>query len=428
MVGQLDPARQLDGAACARQGLAQYDAAEEWTVTMGDGARRRHWKPPRTVQVHRAGDLDSRVLRRGIVASACEELRPYLRRELGWPLTGDPASADIEGAEQALLAAHGAGWYPEPGLALVQLAQGDIASAVASIRNAVERPLRAPSKELPPDTELQRAPLLEAQVEIELAAGNLDEARDLLEELQLVAARFQSKALVAGATLAQERCGSRRVTRWTRERLFAEAARLWDDVGAPYEAALARLGLADALQAGGNERQADVERRAARTVLDGIEVAPPAKTAAHDPSAVPRGRLLVAGVRGRTRVRDLKGMHYLARLSPTPAVSSTCSTSSPPKSVGVARLGEARPPMRAPPSAMPARCSTTHAKSAIADASQRSTTTSRRRAPSETPGGSCRRTPNATSLFESLGFLQDAVPSIRHHHEAPPTAPAIRTA
>ena len=41
------------------------------------------------------------------------------------------------------------------------------------------------------------------------------------------------------------------------------------------------MGLADALRAGGNERQADLERQAARTVLDGIEAAPPTDTAAH---------------------------------------------------------------------------------------------------------------------------------------------------
>ena len=138
-----------------------------------------------------------------------------------------------------------------------------------------------PSKELPPDTELQRAPLLEAQVEIEIAAGNLDRARSAAEELQLVAARFHSKALVAGATLARGRVRLAEGDAVDAERFFSEAARLWNDVGAPYEAALARLGLAEALRAGGSERQADIERQAARTVLDGIEAAPPTDTAAH---------------------------------------------------------------------------------------------------------------------------------------------------
>ena len=273
---------------CALQGLAQYDAAEEWTEAM------ERWCKTNAIgslhgrcRVHRAEILRLRgscdeAEREAL--EACEELRPYLRREMGWPLTElgriRLRRGDIEGAEQALLAAHQVGWDPQPGLALVQLAKGDIASAVASIRNALERPLRMPSKELPPDTELQRAPLLEAQVEIEIAAGNLDRARSAAEDLQLVATRFHSKALVAGATLARGRVRLAEGDAVDGERFFSEAARLWNEVGAPYEAALARMGLAEALRAGGSERQADLERQTARTVLDGIKAAPPTDTAA----------------------------------------------------------------------------------------------------------------------------------------------------
>ena len=332
---------------CALQGLAQYDAAEEWTETM------ERWCKTNAIgslhgrcRVHRAeilrlrGSCDEAEKE---VLAACEELRPYLRRELGWPLTElgriRLQKGDIEGAERALLAAQGAGWDPEPGLALVRLAQGDIASAVASIRNAVERPLRVPSKELPPDTELQRAPLLEAQVEIELAAGNLDQASSAAEELQLVAARFQSKALVAGATLARGKVRLAEGGAVDAERFFSEATRLWNDVGAPYEAALARLGLANALQAGGSERQADIERRAARTALDGLEVAPPAETAAHDLSVFRReGDYWLLEFEGRTvRVRDLKGMHYLARLLAHPGREFHALDLVAAESVGVAR-------------------------------------------------------------------------------------------
>ena len=127
-------------------------------------------------------------------SSACEELRPYLRREMGWPLSELGRirfrRGDIEGAEDAFLAAHRAGWDPQPGLALVRLAQGDAAAAAASIRDALEHPMRVPFKERPPDTDLQRAPLLEAQVEIEIAAGDIARARSAADELTRVAARF----------------------------------------------------------------------------------------------------------------------------------------------------------------------------------------------------------------------------------------------
>src|SRR4029077_4420775 len=112
---------------------------------------------------------------------------------------------DIGGAEEALLAAHRAGWDPQPGLALVRLAQGDVATAAGEIRDALEHPLRVPFKERPPNTDLQRAPLLEAQVEIGIAAGDIDRARSAARELELTASRFESKALIAGATVARGR-------------------------------------------------------------------------------------------------------------------------------------------------------------------------------------------------------------------------------
>ncbi len=407
---------------CALQGLAQYDAAEEWTETM------EQWCKTNAIgslhgrcRVHRAEILRLRgscdEAEREALA-ACEELRPYLRRELGWPLTElgriRLRKGDIDGAEQALLAAHQVGWDPQPGLALVHLAQGDIASAVASIRNAVERPRRVPSKELPPDNELQRAPLLEAQVEIEIAAGNLDRARSAAEELQLVAARFHSKALVAGATLARGRVRLAEGDAVDGERLFSEAASLWNDVGAPYEAALARLGLAEALRAGGSELQADLERRAARTVLDGIEAAPRTDTAAHvargagtDEPPTPElnvfrreGDYWSLEFEGRTvRVRDLKGMHYLARLLAHPGREFHALDLVAAESVGVARsdehmaLGDAG-------ELLDARAKTAYRRrlAEIEDDIEQA------RALGD-PSGSRKPTPNATSSFESCRAL-----------------------
>ena len=209
---------------------------------------------------------------------ACEELRPYLRRELGWPLNELGRirihKRDIAGAEEALLAAHRAGWDPQPGLALVRLAQGDVAAAAASIRDALERPLRVPSKERPPNTELQRAPLLEAQVEIAIAAGDIGRARSAADELELVAARFESQALVAAAALARGRVLLADGGAAGAEQSLSEAVRLWNEVGAPYEAAIARLSLADAHRASGSEHRAVLELQAARTILDGIQAAP----------------------------------------------------------------------------------------------------------------------------------------------------------
>ena len=111
---------------CALQGLALYDVAEEWTEAM------ERWCETNAIgslhgrcRVHRAeilrlrgscNEAESQAL------TACEELRPYLRRELGWPLNELGRirlhKRDIAGAEEALLGAHRAGWDPQPGLAL----------------------------------------------------------------------------------------------------------------------------------------------------------------------------------------------------------------------------------------------------------------------------------------------------------------------
>ncbi|HUP75303.1 MAG TPA: hypothetical protein VM282_19820 [Acidimicrobiales bacterium] len=326
---------------CALQGLAQYDVAEQWTEAM------ERWCETNAIgslhgrcRVHRAEILRLRGLcneAESQVLVACEELRPYLRRELGWPLNELGLirlhKGDIDGAEEALLAAHRAGWDPQPGLALVRLAQGDIATAAASMRDALERPLRVPSKERPPNTQLQRAPLLEAQVEIEIAARDIGRARLAADELELVAARFESKALVASAARARGRVRLAEGDAAGAEQSFSEAVRLWNEVGAPYEAAISRIGLSEAHRANGSEHRAVMEREAASATLEGIQsaplVAPPVPVDHRDVLDEQRGGTVNVFHRdgeywsvtfgGRTsHVRDLKGMRYLVRLLADP--------------------------------------------------------------------------------------------------------------
>lgn len=336
---------------CAFQSLAQYDQAEEWTAAMERWSRKQpigslHGR----CRVHRA-----EILRlRGSCAEAesqallaCEELRPYLRRELGWPLTElgriRLRKGDIDGAEEAFRAAHEAGWDPQPGLALVHLARGDVALAAHSIRDALEHPLNVPSKELPPNTELRRAPLLEAQAEIAVAADDLVLARTAAGELSDIAARFESKALMASAATAHGRIVLAAGDLTAAHRDFGKAAHLWNEIGAPYETALARMGLGQAYRGGGDEDRAVLEFRAARTAFDRVGALTRAADAAQacgqgGPIGAPerervppphpaRGMRADANVfrregeywsvafDGRTvRLHDVKGLRYLARL------------------------------------------------------------------------------------------------------------------
>ena len=103
-----------------------------------------------------------------------------MRREFGWPLAelGNIRlrRGDLAGAEEAFLAAHSHAWSPQPGLALLRLAQGDTAGAAALIADAIAHPIDIPSKERPPFGDLRLAPLLDAQTEIAFAASDIDTA------------------------------------------------------------------------------------------------------------------------------------------------------------------------------------------------------------------------------------------------------------
>ncbi len=193
--------------------------------------------------------------------------------------------------------------------------------------------MQVPSKELPPNTDLRRAPLLEAQVEIEVAAGDMERARAAARELEAVADRFESKALAASTALAYGRVRLAEGATADARRHFEEAGRLWHEVGAPYEAAVAQTGLAEAHRAQGNAHRADSEQRAARVVFERIRdvhhadrAAPVEVVPERDPHRAPRPDVFrregdywsVAFDEHTVRVRDLKGMRYLARLLADP--------------------------------------------------------------------------------------------------------------
>ncbi|MFB6516455.1 transcriptional regulator [Streptomyces sp. NPDC056401] len=336
---------------CALQGLAQYDLAEQWTEAMERWARTNaigslHGR----CRVHRAEILRLRgqcAHAEQQVLLACDELRPYVRRELGWPLTElgriRLRRGDLPGAEEALLAAHGLGWDPEPGLSLVRLAGGDADTAAAAIGEALARPLPVPSKELPPTSGLRRAPLLDAQVRIAVARGDLETARAAVRELDEVAVRFESTALAASALRARGDLLLAEGDAAGASAAFAGAVRAWSQVGAPYETAECRLRLADAQGALGNLRAETLERSAARTELERIargpaidghraDTAEPYTAEPHtaEPDTAEPGtaepdtfvregdhwRVVFDG--RRTTVRDSKGMHHLARLFAAP--------------------------------------------------------------------------------------------------------------
>ena len=139
--------------------------------------------------------------------------------------------------------AHALGRDPQPGLALLRLAEGNHAAAAAAIEAALVAH---------PHDALARARLRAAQVEIALARHDLPGARTAADELEATAARYVTSGLCGAATSA---VGALRLAESRPADalpLLVEAARLWQGCRARYETARVRLLLARAYRALGD--------------------------------------------------------------------------------------------------------------------------------------------------------------------------------
>ncbi len=171
---------------------------------------------------------------------------------------------DFRAAERAYRAAARHGQQPQPGLALLRLAQESGDAAVAGIRRVVGEPS-------PP---LKRAALLPAYVEIALAAGEVEEAERASDELAAIAQVHQGDALEAMSAYAR---GAVALARGEPAGALAElrrALQMWQELGAPYEAARARVLVGLACAGLGDEDGATLELEAARTVFEELGARP----------------------------------------------------------------------------------------------------------------------------------------------------------
>jgi DNA-binding CsgD family transcriptional regulator len=171
---------------------------------------------------------------------------------------------ELAAAERAYEEATRFGWEPQPGLALLRLAQGRTDAAAAAVRRALVETADP----------LERAGLLAAAVEIMLAAGGQEEAREALRELEAVAGTFESEvlaAMVAYAEGAVHLAGGDAVSALP---VLRRAWRAWQELEAPYEAARVRVLLAEACRALGDDDSAGLELDAARAAFEELGAAP----------------------------------------------------------------------------------------------------------------------------------------------------------
>ena len=188
------------------------------------------------------------------------------------------------------------GREPQPGLALMRLAQGKLDAAAAAIRRAMGETV------LP----LKRASLLPAFVEILVAAGEAAEARAACDELAEIGRRQGSEALNALAAHAE---GTVALAEEDARAALASARRAWQawqELGAPYDAARARVLVAQACAKLGDADTAALELDGARNAFFRLGAAP--DIAKLDAIARKRGR----GDHGLTS-REVEVLGLIAR-------------------------------------------------------------------------------------------------------------------
>jgi DNA-binding CsgD family transcriptional regulator len=169
----------------------------------------------------------------------------------------------LAAAEEAYREASRCGHEPQPGLALVRLAQGEVDAAAAAIRRAAGEATKP----------LKRARLLPAYVEIMLAAGDVETARSAWRQLDEVARDQGSDALVAMAAYARGAVALADDDARGGLAASRSAAKLWQRLGAPYEAARARVLVGLACRSLGDEDTAELELEAARGVFSELGAA-----------------------------------------------------------------------------------------------------------------------------------------------------------
>ncbi len=263
-------------AYCAVIGLCQlaYDfgRAREWTVALD------HWCGAHPDMVAFSGQCQNHRAALYRLHGAWQDALAAAQAGLGRARRGDRSafwgawyqqgdvqrlSGQIEAAEESYRRAAEAGYPPQPGLALLRLAQGRKRLAQSLIREASAAA----------DATTRRR-MLPALVEIELAMQDVAAARRAADELVALAPISATPMLRAyadgslGAVLLEEGDAAGALERLRR------AWALWMELDAPYEAACCRVLVARASRALGDEDSAAMELEAARFVFAELGAAP----------------------------------------------------------------------------------------------------------------------------------------------------------
>jgi DNA-binding CsgD family transcriptional regulator len=248
--------------------------AQEWTEALTDWCARQDDLVAFTGRclVHRAELMELR----GAWPEALDEARRAGERALAGGNRAATAEAlyrqgelhrlqgDAAAAEAAFRSASGYGREPQPGLACLRLQQGRADLAGAAIRRVVAAT---------PEPGL-RAEILPFAVDILLAVGDIDAAREAAVELGVLAGEDTDGrlgAMAAGArgavALAAGDAGDALVA-------LRAALRVWQELAAPYEEGRSRVLAGLACRALGDEDSAALEFAAARRAFAALGARP----------------------------------------------------------------------------------------------------------------------------------------------------------
>lgn len=215
-----------------------YDLARaaEWTEALDQWCRSQQELVPYRGQclVHQsqlqqaAGEWSRAV---STAVSACDHLTDPPHPALGLAYYQEGELHRVRGELAAAVDAYGrasrSGYQPMPGLALVELARGEVVAAAAGIRRAL----------IDANQPFQRPPLLAAAVEILVAHGDLEAAVEAATELGEIARGSSSDMLAA---MAEHATGMVLLAEDEPDRALPhlrKAASVWRQLGTPYEAA-----------------------------------------------------------------------------------------------------------------------------------------------------------------------------------------------